>query len=186
GVKKALASAWRAAVVVNTCLAKPEMADAATAFYCAREADIELDCRRRSASFFSEAAAAYASAFWAARADGAGDTDSGNGAGEPSVRAAFDGLRQASALRVRPSGALPRVGGGSRRPRGGDARGAGSAGRRAAGALRRRRRPAGARPARAALRSGRVARRVVSGARRPGADRGRPDGSVVSRRPPCI
>src|SRR5262249_40033694 len=106
GVKKALASAWRAAVVVNTCLAKPEMADAATAFYCAREADIELDCRRRSASFFSEAAAAYASAFWAARADGAGDTDSGNGAVEPSVRAAFDGLRQASALRFRPSDAL--------------------------------------------------------------------------------
>ena len=32
GVKKALLSAWRAAVVTNTCLAKPEMADAAVDF----------------------------------------------------------------------------------------------------------------------------------------------------------
>src|SRR5205809_2032758 len=37
GVKKALASAWRAAVVANTCLAKPGMTSAAIDYFTARE-----------------------------------------------------------------------------------------------------------------------------------------------------
>src|SRR5439155_22966251 len=67
GVKKALTSAWRAAVVVNTCLARPEMTGAAMDFYNGREREVYEDCRRLSNGFFREAAAAYVDPFWLAR-----------------------------------------------------------------------------------------------------------------------
>src|SRR5205085_10712294 len=67
GVKKALTSAWRAAVVANTCLSKPEMAGAAMDFYDGREREVYEDCRRLSNAFFREAAAAYDDPFWSAR-----------------------------------------------------------------------------------------------------------------------
>src|SRR5205085_11630928 len=69
GVKKALTSAWRAAVVVNTCLSKPEMAGAALDYFSDREHAIYTECRRRSAAFFREAAVAHGDPFWSARAD---------------------------------------------------------------------------------------------------------------------
>jgi len=106
GVKKALASAWRAAVVVNTCLAKPAMAAAATEFYTAREAEVEADCRRRSAGFFTEAFAAYDQPFWAARAASVRDVGRGTSDEEPLVRAAFERLRQAASVRLRVSDAV--------------------------------------------------------------------------------
>ena len=113
GVKKALTSAWRAAVVVNTCLAKPEMERAALDFFVERERDVYEECRRLSARFFNDASAVYADPFWTARAD------SMNGpsmplsvqhdvelARDPDVRTAFDRLRRASLVRLRPAPAL--------------------------------------------------------------------------------
>ena len=63
GVKKALASAWRAAVVVNTVIASPELLDAASAFHDRRERQVYAQCVRRSAAFFKSASAVYADLF---------------------------------------------------------------------------------------------------------------------------
>jgi flavin-dependent dehydrogenase len=114
GVKKALTSAWRAAVVVNTCLSKPGMTGAALDFFNRREQEIYADCRRRSARFFGEALAAYDDPFWAARSDAASAApkDEQTIAGEddavrdPSVRAAFDALRRAPSVRLRPAASI--------------------------------------------------------------------------------
>ena len=109
GVKKALTSAWRAAVVVNTCLARPEMAGAAMDFYDGREREVYEDCRRLSNAFFREAAAAYDDPFWSARSDGDENEQRGSiGASDaelardPRVRAAFDRLRRSALVRLRP------------------------------------------------------------------------------------
>jgi flavin-dependent dehydrogenase len=117
GVKKALLSAWRAAVVTNTCLANPVMAEAASALYVRREREVYQECLRRSAGFFAEAARAYDTPFWTARAgyapvaDAALDIDSEGPSDDSlrrdaSVRAAFEHLRADAAVRVRPADAL--------------------------------------------------------------------------------
>src|SRR5262249_45562885 len=54
GVKKALLSAWRAAVVANTCLTNDTLAGAATDFYAKRERQVYADCMRRARAFFQE------------------------------------------------------------------------------------------------------------------------------------
>ena len=69
GVKKALLSAWRAAVVTNTCLTSDTLTGAATELYATREREVFADCMRRSQAFFAEAAAAHGTAFWRRRAD---------------------------------------------------------------------------------------------------------------------
>jgi flavin-dependent dehydrogenase len=68
GVKKALASAWRAAVVANTVLSKPEMLDVATAFHDRRERWLYEECVRASTPFFARAAEVYHHPFWSIRA----------------------------------------------------------------------------------------------------------------------
>ncbi len=74
GVKKALASAWRAAVVVNTAIDKPYMLGAASDFHDRRERQVYRECLRRSAAFFKTAANAYSGPFWSVRADSCRDT----------------------------------------------------------------------------------------------------------------
>jgi len=117
GVKKALLSAWRAAVVTNTCLANRAMADAASDLYIRREREVYRDCLRRSASFFAEAARVYDTPFWTTRAgfapgeDATPDIDSEDPSDDSlrrdaSVRAAFEQLRADAAVRVRPADAL--------------------------------------------------------------------------------
>ena len=116
GVKKALLSAWRAAVVTNTCLANPAMAEAASDLYVRREREVYQECLRRSAAFFAEAARVYDTPFWTARAgyapaDAALNIDSEDPSDDSlrrdaSVRAAFEQLRADRAVRVRPSDAL--------------------------------------------------------------------------------
>lgn len=69
GVKKALASAWRAAVVVNTVLTKPQMLDVASAFHDRRERWLYGECVRRSQTFFARAGAVYDDPFWSSRAN---------------------------------------------------------------------------------------------------------------------
>jgi 2-polyprenyl-6-methoxyphenol hydroxylase-like FAD-dependent oxidoreductase len=117
GVKKALTSAWRAAVVANTCLSTPDMESPALAFFIAREREVDGECRRLSAPFFDDASAAYDDPFWRARAGSVGgetasaessmsprnDVELGR---DPAVRLAFDQLRRASLARLRPAPSL--------------------------------------------------------------------------------
>ncbi len=104
GVKKALTSAWRAAVVVNTCLSRPAMSATAVEFYNRREREIFAECSRRAARFFADAFAAHDDPFWSVRAgySGGGDTtDREEPLVDRSARAAFDDLRGAPAVRLR-------------------------------------------------------------------------------------
>jgi flavin-dependent dehydrogenase len=117
GVKKALLSAWRAAVVTNTCLRNQTLAGAAIDLYVGREHQVYAECMRRSRAFFAEAAAAYGTPFWSSRAahaagvdaDAAGEDDSLTDealARDTGVRRAFDDLRATEHVRLRPAGAL--------------------------------------------------------------------------------
>ena len=117
GVKKALLSAWRAAVVANTCLRNASLAGAARDLYVRRERYVYGDCMQRSRAFFAEAAAAYGTAFWSARAtegtfpaqiddetDAFGtEVSDATLARDPDVRLAFDHLRASANLRLRAS-----------------------------------------------------------------------------------
>lgn len=103
GVQKAMTSAWRAAVVANTGLAKPGMAGAAVDFYVQRERQVFDECQCVARQFFSEAASGHASAFWIARTftpepDAADET--------AGVRLALERLRAASHIRLRAASAL--------------------------------------------------------------------------------
>jgi len=118
GVKKALLSAWRAAIVANTCLKRSPAAAAARDFYSQREREVYADCTRRSGLFFAEAAVAYASPFWFARADAgrAPDRDPASDVGDAwsdaalvedaGVRAAFESLRTVDGVRLRAADTL--------------------------------------------------------------------------------
>jgi flavin-dependent dehydrogenase len=120
GVRKALLSAWRAAVVANTCLRNERLAGAARDLYIRREHQVYADCMRQSTGFFAEAAAAYHTPFWALRAADSGaaihatdDDDAVSAevsdaalARDPDVRLAFDHLRASEHVRLRAAEAL--------------------------------------------------------------------------------
>lgn len=73
GVKKALASAWLAAVTVHTCISTPDMHPVALEFFDSRERETWRAHRRHTARYYREAAAAHGHGFWSARAEAAGD-----------------------------------------------------------------------------------------------------------------
>ncbi len=73
GVKKALASAWLAAVAVHTCIATPHLSEVALEFFDGRERATWLAHRRRTARYYREAASAHGHGFWSARAGATGD-----------------------------------------------------------------------------------------------------------------
>ena len=103
GVKKALASAWHGAAVVETCLATPALASTALEFFSAEEQAIHDRQIARSAEYAARACAAHDSAFWRARADVA-TRPARPAADDPvRVRAAFDVLRSHLHARVRRS-----------------------------------------------------------------------------------
>ena len=116
GVKKALLSAWRAAVVTNTCLSNSTLAGAAIDLYAKRERQVYADCMRRSRAFFAEAAGAYGTPFWSLRADQATVADHAADEGDEfsdealardaDVRLAFDQLRATEHVRLRPAASL--------------------------------------------------------------------------------
>ena len=118
GVKKALLSAWRAAVVANTTLRHPSLAAAARELYAQREREVYVQSMRRSAAFFAEAAAAYATPFWSSRAERTAQVARAadpNGeiawndealARDAGVRAAFEQLRADEHVRLRSSDTL--------------------------------------------------------------------------------
>jgi hypothetical protein len=102
GVKKALASAWLAAVVAHTCVRTPSMRPHALSFFAAREREIERTHAAAARLFLSQAAGGHHDPFWADRtADAAPDPDDQDGA-----RAAFERLKESKAFRMRPSPAI--------------------------------------------------------------------------------
>ena len=97
GVKKALASAWLAAVVVNTSIRTPAMARHALDFFSDREREIERHHAEESRAFLAGAARAHDRPFWSERSN---DTSAMSSETEAIIRA-YDGLRQQDHLRVR-------------------------------------------------------------------------------------
>ena len=83
GVKKALASAWLAAVVTHSCLENPSLATPAVELFDSRERAIYESLRRRLAELSREAAGAYAGGFWQER----WDTPEGDADAEPDITA---------------------------------------------------------------------------------------------------
>jgi flavin-dependent dehydrogenase len=71
GVKKAMASAWLAAVTLNTVLTDVGLTGPALEFFAAREREVYRRYRELSVPFFEEAAGAYGTPFWEARAEAA-------------------------------------------------------------------------------------------------------------------
>ena len=107
GVKKALASAWRAAVVVHTALEKPELESAAVDLHEGRERRVYASYRDQSAEVFR--AAGQEHPFWARRGhqqDGSdefdedGEPDIERLRSDPSVLTAFDTLRRSAAINL--------------------------------------------------------------------------------------
>jgi flavin-dependent dehydrogenase len=108
GVKKALASAWLAAVAVHTSLLDSRMSAAALALYSEREHAMYEDLQRQSVRLSREAAGAYESEFWRGRADLAFDHVPENGdlttlRSDPRVLAAFEQLKARASVKLRPS-----------------------------------------------------------------------------------
>lgn len=68
GVKKALASAWLAAITVHTALVTPSMEPAALVLFETREMEIVTSYRRLTAQQFGRVADRYDHAFWTDRA----------------------------------------------------------------------------------------------------------------------
>lgn len=112
GVKKALASAWLAAVVVHTCVRKPEMGQAATDLFEARERQAYASYAGLAARFFGEAARDHDHPFWRERSavsdrEGAGDEPSVEELRtDPAVLAAFERLKELPAIHFQPSGGV--------------------------------------------------------------------------------
>jgi len=110
GVKKALSSSWRAAVVVNTCLDKPKMQSAACQFYDRRERQVWAHYQRHTTAFFRAAASIYDHEFWSTRMAalsglaGAADGDLSDAdlARDPGVRSAFERLRHMQLCCLKP------------------------------------------------------------------------------------
>jgi flavin-dependent dehydrogenase len=113
GIKKALASAWLAAVAVHTSLRSPAIADVALDFFASREAKMFSSLLQQSRRQFEDAAAAHDHLFWS---DRAADIDAGIGAepdarelrDDPRVQQAFTWLKQQSSMALRPAAHLRR------------------------------------------------------------------------------
>jgi len=105
GVNKALASAWLAAVVANTCLNHPERTDAALGFFASWEADICAQHAARSREFAAEAATRYPTDFWVSRAgiqgaEAGSRPDRGAGVDPGARRAALEAIRENEGLEL--------------------------------------------------------------------------------------
>lgn len=97
GVKKALASAWLAAVAAHTSLRYPERGDVARGFYSRREQEVHARYAHETSRYAEQAARLYPrSAFWQARAappPAAVDDRDGDLAPKEEVQRAFQALK---------------------------------------------------------------------------------------------
>jgi flavin-dependent dehydrogenase len=118
GVKKALASAWLAAVVTHTCLERPEMQRPALRLYESRELAMFESLSQQSVEFSRLAAGSHAHEFWRERAardlaesdaETGGDPDVAGLRHDADLLRAFDELKRSPSIRLRPTGTLGRV-----------------------------------------------------------------------------
>lgn len=113
GIKKALSSAWLAAVVVHTALSDEKMRGHALELYERRERAMHNGLRRRFAELSNDAAGAQATDFWRARAAGEladdGEPDVAELRRDPDVLAAFEAMRQRPSVALRPSALMRRA-----------------------------------------------------------------------------
>ena len=109
GVKKALASAWLAAVVVHTCLSAGEMIQPSLKLFERRERAIYEAYRRLSARFSQEAGREHEHGFWSLRAGQVDELDRSAFTGEPDAAelredpaalAAFASLKESPGIRL--------------------------------------------------------------------------------------
>lgn len=98
GVKKALVSGWAAAVVANTCLRRPALAETALRFFDERERAVEAHYRKQSGGWFREGEGP----FWEARSEPA-ESDGGE------LEAALNRLRRTRYLQLRRGGGVQSV-----------------------------------------------------------------------------
>jgi len=104
GVRKAITFAWRAAVLVNTCLSDAGMSSVGRDYFDQRERAVYSECVHRAGGFFSAAATHYRTDFWESRATGAATVSrwhtTRSSELRDSVRRAFQWLRKSpSSLR---------------------------------------------------------------------------------------
>jgi flavin-dependent dehydrogenase len=106
GVKKAMASAWVAAVAINTSLTRSELRGVALDFYSDRERQVFAGYLRQSEAYCRQAALQYPNRFWLERSNSADDispweTDEEVLKRDPKVLAAFDALKKSPYIRLR-------------------------------------------------------------------------------------
>ncbi len=115
GVKKALASAWRAAVVAHTSLEKPEMEAASVELHEGRERRVYASYSEQSAEVFRAAGRDHRHAFWETRSQVEDGEDEFDEDGEPNVErlrrdpavlTAFDRLRRSPSIDLAPGDEL--------------------------------------------------------------------------------
>jgi flavin-dependent dehydrogenase len=119
GVKKALVSAWLAAIVTHSCVVDPDATDAALALYESRERAMYQALRRRLEDLSRDAAAAHPTRFWETRMEAddvsAMETtsiDEGDVAAlrnDADVVAALNELKRRESIRLLQTSALRRV-----------------------------------------------------------------------------
>ena len=102
--------------MTNTCLRQPQRADLAQRFHADRERQIWESYRRQTAAFFAQVSRRELHPFWSDRSDpvaagtsagAAGGTDAVEALREDAaVRDAFEALRRAPSIRLRPTTAV--------------------------------------------------------------------------------
>ena len=118
GVKKAVASAWLASVVVHSILLNESIAGPALELFTARERSMYDALQRAAASLARDAATAFAGAgdFWESRAtlsasdpETAAEPDAASLRNDPDVLRSFEALRSRDAIRLRASSLVRRT-----------------------------------------------------------------------------
>lgn len=114
GVKKALASGYLAATVAHTCLTRPDMREAALRLFGQRERAANVGYAALATRHYSLAATWHQHPFWQARAaaasvDESPPDDTLLARYNDRVVRAFDSLRSAPALQLRPTPNLRRI-----------------------------------------------------------------------------
>lgn len=111
GVKKALASAWLAAVAVHTAITERHMTGPAMELFTSRERAMYEQLQRQSAALSREAAGAHESDFWLVRADAIADESTGDMdfaalRADRRVLVAFEELKRRPSVHLRASESL--------------------------------------------------------------------------------
>ena len=114
GVKKAISSAWMAAIVANTCLVKPDMGEVARSFYTAREMEMFSIYATQTAAYFRDGATMHDHPFWTGRSELNYDLDHNAPSAidldsvrrDPKVQAAFAELKNSAEIALIPGDGL--------------------------------------------------------------------------------